>query len=91
MDCSNLVKADIARRTHVPTARIHDDTELGSLAIESFALVEFLIDLQERHGIRLVVEDLRDLRTVRDLTLLVQRHLDANAPRQRSRAAQLCA
>lgn len=90
MNPSNLVKADIARRTHVPASRIRDDTELASLAIESLALVELLIDIQERHGIQLIVDDLRDLATVRDLTALVERKFHARAKTHDSPGARVC-
>ena len=90
MNSSNLVKADIARRTHVPVSQIQDDTELSSLAIESLALVELLIDIQERHGIQLVVDDLRDLATVRDLAALVERKFGAREKTEGSLGARLC-
>ena len=44
-----------------------DDVELANLVAESFALVETVINLQEDLGIRLVQDDLRDVRTVGDL------------------------
>ena len=44
-----------------------DDIELTSLVAESFALVETVISLQEELGIRLVQDDLREVRTVADL------------------------
>ena len=44
-----------------------DDIELTSLVAESFALVETVISLQEDLGIRLVQDDLREVRTVADL------------------------
>lgn len=89
MDYLNLVKAVIAKRMQVPVPQIGDDTELASLAVESFTLIEFLIDLQERYGIHLVADDLRELRTVRDLGLLVEQRVKACPTRsvQRIRAA----
>lgn len=77
MDPLNAVKTVISRRMRVPMDQIGDDSELTSFAVESFTLIEFLIDLQERHGIRIVAEDLRELRTVRDLARLVQRRIEA--------------
>jgi len=78
MDKLNLVKTVISKRMRVPMDQIGDDSELTSFAVESFTLIEFLIDLQERHDIRVVAEDLRGLRTVRDLALLVQRRIEAS-------------
>lgn len=78
MDNLNLIKTVISKRMRVPMDQIGDDAELTSFAVESFTLIEFLIDLQERHGIRVVAEDLRELRTVRDLARLVQRRIEAS-------------
>ena len=72
MDYAQLVRSSIARRTYVRVEQVRDDTELGKLALDSFALVELLIDLEQTHGIRLLVNDLNDLRTVRDLTRAVE-------------------
>ncbi len=44
-----------------------DDIALNSLVAESFALIETVIDIQEELGIRLLQEDLRDVKTVGDL------------------------
>ena len=44
-----------------------DDIALKLLVAESFALIETVIDLQEELGIRLLQEDLRDVKTVGDL------------------------
>ena len=77
MDYLNLVTAVIAKRMHVPAEQVGADSELASFAVDSFTLSEFLIDLQERHHIHIVAEDLRGLRTVRDLALLLQRRIEA--------------
>ena len=44
-----------------------NDIELNNLVAESFALIETVISLQEELSIRLLQEDLRDVRTVGDL------------------------
>jgi acyl carrier protein len=44
-----------------------DDIELNSLVAESFALIEAVISLQEELSIRLVQEDLRNVKTVGEL------------------------
>lgn len=71
MDHAQLLKAALARRTHQPLARIRDDTALDQLPLDSFALVELLIELEHKHGIRLSLDDLRNLRTVGDLAARV--------------------
>lgn len=68
MERVQQLKASIARRAHLPLASIRDDTELDTLPLESFALIELLIDIEQKHGVRLTTDDLRNLRTVRDLT-----------------------
>jgi len=46
---------------------LEDDIVLTELVAESFALIETVINLQEDLNIRLVQEDLRDVKTVGDL------------------------
>ncbi len=46
---------------------LEDDILLNDLVAESFALIETVISLQEELSIRLVQDDLRDVRTVGDL------------------------
>ena len=46
---------------------LDDHIELVSLVAESFALIEAVISLQEELDIRLVQDDLRDVKTVGDL------------------------
>jgi acyl carrier protein len=52
-----------------------DDIELNSLVAESFALIETVINLQEELSIRLVQEDLRDVKTVGDLVRVCAKRL----------------
>ena len=56
--------ADVLKRK---PEELGDDTMLKDLVAESFALIEAVINLQEDLGIRLVQEDLRDVKTVGDL------------------------
>lgn len=56
--------ADVLKRE---PEELGDDTMLKDLVAESFALIEAVINLQEDLGIRLVQEDLRDVKTVGDL------------------------
>ena len=46
---------------------LDDDMVLTDLVAESFALIETVINLQEDLSIRLVQEDLRNVKTVGDL------------------------
>jgi acyl carrier protein len=66
------VKEKIADFLRQPVSKLEDDTALTSLVAESFALVEMVIELQEEFGVRLVQEDLKNVKTVGDLTELFE-------------------
>ncbi|MGA9767685.1 MAG: phosphopantetheine-binding protein [Blastocatellia bacterium] len=68
----NKVKEKIADHLRLPFSKVEDDIALTSLVTESFALVEMVIELQEEFGIRLVQEDLKNVKTVGDLTELFE-------------------
>ncbi len=61
------VRAALGDALKRDTAELADDTVLADLVAESFALIETVINLQEDLGIRLVQEDLRNVKTVGDL------------------------
>ncbi len=69
------VRHRIAEVLRVPEARVAPDTVLTELVAESFQLVEMVIELQEDYDILLSSEDLRELRTVGQLTALVESRL----------------
>lgn len=52
-----------------------DDIELANLVAESFALVETVISIQEELSIRLIQEDLQDVKTVGELVEACAKHL----------------
>lgn len=54
---------------------LDDDIVLKDLVAESFALIETVINLQEDLSIRLVQDDLRDVKTVGDLVQACARQL----------------
>jgi len=66
----NAVKEQIAAFLKQPISRLQDDTLLTSLVVESFILVEMIIELQDAFGLRLVQEDMKHVKTVGDLTEL---------------------
>ena len=61
------VKQALGRALGREPEELGDDVELASLVAESFALIETVINLQEDLSIRLVQDDLREVRTVGDL------------------------
>ncbi len=66
----DAVKIKIASLLRQPPATLRDETALTDLATDSFALVEIVIELQEELGVRLVQEDLKDVKSVGDLIRL---------------------
>jgi len=66
-----IVRKRIADTLQLPIAKLGDDRLLTDIVRESFAMVEMVIDLQEEFGIRLEQAELKQLKTVADLTALV--------------------
>jgi len=66
------VKRHIAKLLRQPVERIDDAARLTDLVTESLLLVEMVIELQEQFGVRLVQEDLKDVKTVNELTRLFE-------------------
>lgn len=66
-----VIKQKAADFLGVPVARLRDSDELSGIVPDSFMLVELLIELQEEYGIRLVQEDLTNVKTVGELTGLI--------------------
>ena len=75
----NRVKEKIASLLKQPVAKVDDGAVLTGLVVESFALIEMVIELQEEFGVRLVQEDLRDVKTVGDLTALFESRSNSQA------------
>ena len=67
----NHIKEKMASLLKQPVSKLEDGAELTGLVVESFVLIEMVIELQEEFGVRLVQEDLRDVKTVGDLTTLI--------------------
>ena len=65
------VRKRIADTLQLPLAKLADDRLLTDVVRESFAMVEMVIDLQEEFGVRLDRAELKQLKTVADLTALV--------------------
>jgi acyl carrier protein len=65
------VRKRIADTLQLPLAKLADDRLLADVVRESFAMVEMVIDLQEEFGVRLDQAELKQLKTVADLTALV--------------------
>ena len=61
------VKKALGEALKRPIEDLDDEVALVDLVAESFALIETVINLQEDLSIRLVQEDLRDVKTVGEL------------------------
>ena len=74
----DAVKEKIASFLRQPITRLQDDALLTNLVVESFILVEMIIELQDVFEVRLVQEDMKDVKTVGALTdLFVSRRKSA--------------
>jgi len=69
---TDKIKAKIASLLMQPISKLGDDTVLTDLVVESFALIEMVIELQEEFKVRLVQDDLKNVKTVGDLTSLIE-------------------
>ena len=69
---TDKIKAKIASLLKQPISKLGDDSVLTDLVVESFALIEMVIELQEEFKVRLVQDDLKNVKTVGDLTSLIK-------------------
>lgn len=76
MSIADDVKRTIAEVGGMTADAVADGARLDELITDSFTLVELVIELQEQHAVRLTQEDLRPVRTVRDLVRLIQTRLE---------------
>ena len=66
------IKAKMSGLLRQPVSKLQDDTVLTDLVTQSLLLIEMVIELQEEFGVRLVQDDLKNVRTVGDLTRLIE-------------------
>ena len=69
----NLIE-EIAKFTKKDPATIAEETPLKKLVIESFVLVEMVIELQEVFSVRLNQNDLANVNIVSDLLSVLQKN-----------------
>jgi acyl carrier protein len=67
-----FVKEKVATFLKVAPADLRESMALNSLIVDSFMVVEMIIELQEICGVRLQQEDLKEVRTLGDLTGLIE-------------------
>ena len=61
------VKQKIAEILGQPPTRVQDSAVLTDLVTDSFVLVDMVVQLQDELGVRLMQDDLKDVKTVGDL------------------------
>jgi acyl carrier protein len=70
-----MIKQALSQSLNRSSEELEDDVLLNDLVAESFALIETVINLQEELNIRLVQEDLREVKTVGDLVRVCAKRL----------------
>ncbi len=71
MTSQHSIKTTIARLAHVPVELLNDEQRLTDLLVDSFAIVDLSIALQEELSITFTHGDLAELKTVGQLVALV--------------------
>ena len=69
------VRAKIAEFLQHPVKKLQDDAILTDLVTDSMILVNMVIELQEDFSIRLVQDDLKDVKTVGQLLAVFERKM----------------
>ena len=67
----------MGRFLNVSDAQLADDILLSDLVVDSMLLVNMIIELQEDLGVRIVQDDLRNVKTVQDLLQVFEAKLGA--------------
>ena len=69
------VRVKMAEFLRHPVKKLQDEAILTDLVTDSMILVNMVIDLQEDFSIRLVQEDLKDVKTVGQLLAVFERKM----------------
>ncbi len=76
MTDTNTIKRSVARLSGLPNELLTEDQLLSDLLVDSFAIVDLSIAMQEEFEIVFMQQDLVDLQTVGDLVGLVESKLE---------------
>ncbi len=74
-DIEKTLKESIARQKMLSVDDIHLDDTLESLGITSLDSISLVFDIEDKYGIEVPNEDLKQLHTVRDIVEGVERLL----------------
>ncbi len=70
----DTIKAFMAKQLNIPVTKLSDDSaNLTDLVTESFILIELVIALQEEFKVRLIQEDLQEVKTLGQLLDVLQK------------------
>ena len=69
---ADKIKEKMSSLLRQPVSKLQDDAVLTDLVTQSLLLIEMVIELQEEFNVRLVQDDLKNVRTVADLTRLIE-------------------
>ena len=73
------ITAKIAEVLRLPEGKVTEDMSLQDLTVDSFVLVELVVELQEEFGVHFVQEDLPAVKTIGDVVRLVNERLPGAA------------
>ncbi len=70
----DIVKAFMAKQLNIPVSKLADESSnLTDLVHESFILIELVIALQEEFKVRLIQEDLQEVKSLGQLLDVLQK------------------
>lgn len=68
----NKIRDIIEDVTKIPRQKIQEDSSLVDLVAESFVMVELMLAIQEDFSVTLTSNDLDSVKTIKELTTLIQ-------------------
>ncbi len=73
MEYISKVKEILGKKVNVSTLK--EDDNLTDLGLDSLDLVETMIEIEEELGIEFTSEEIANLKTLKDVTLLIEKKL----------------
>jgi acyl carrier protein len=72
-----VIKDFLGERFDIPADRIRDDTSIRDLGLDSMMLLEVMLELEDRLGVKLSDLSMPSNPTLRDVVALVERNQSA--------------
>jgi len=74
-DITTRVKAAVATVSGTEASMMKPDTDLvADLDLDSLAMFELVIELEEEYGLRISDEDIERIKTISDIVSFIERH-----------------